>query len=63
MVSHWTGAAEVFADVDSPNALAFIQRYPTPESATRLDPRRMAAFCPRRAATAAAGACRARWLR
>jgi hypothetical protein len=35
--SFWCGAAEVFADVDSPNALAFIhQRYPTPEGAARL---------------------------
>jgi transposase len=43
--SYWAGAAEVFADVDSPIALAFIQRYPTPESAARLGPKRMAAFC------------------
>lgn len=43
--SYWAGAAEVFADVDSPIALAFIQRYPTPGSATRLGPKRMAAFC------------------
>ncbi|MDE2082576.1 MAG: IS110 family transposase [Burkholderiales bacterium] len=43
--SFWPGAAEVFADVDSPIGLDFIQRYPTPESATRLGPKRMAAFC------------------
>lgn len=43
--SYWPGAAEVFADVDSPIALAFIQRYPTPELASRLGPKRMAAFC------------------
>lgn len=43
--SFWAGAAEVFADVDSPIGLAFIQRYPTPESAGRLGPKRMAAFC------------------
>lgn len=43
--SFWPGAAEVFAEVDSPIALAFIQRYPTPESANRLGPKRMAAFC------------------
>jgi transposase len=43
--SFWPGAAEVFADVDSPIALAFIQRYPTPESASRLGLKRMAAFC------------------
>lgn len=43
--SFWAGAAEVFADVDSPIGLAFIERYPTPESASRLGPRRMASFC------------------
>ena len=43
--SSWAGAAEVFADVDSPIALAFIQRYPSPEAASRLGPKRMAAFC------------------
>lgn len=43
--SFWPGAAEVFADVDSPIALAFIKRYPTPESASHLGPKRMAAFC------------------
>ena len=43
--SFWPGAAEVFAEVDSPIALAFILRYPTPESASRLGPKRMAAFC------------------
>lgn len=43
--SFWPGAAEVFADVDSPIALTFIQRYPTPESASRLGPKRMASFC------------------
>ncbi len=43
--SFWPGAAEVFAVVDSPIALAFIERYPSPESASRLGPKRMAAFC------------------
>jgi transposase len=43
--SFWPGAAEIFADVDSPIALAFIERYPTPESTNRLGPKRMAAFC------------------
>lgn len=43
--SFWPGAAAVFADVDSSIALAFIERYPTPESAARLGPKRMAAFC------------------
>jgi transposase len=43
--SFWPGAAAIFADVDSPIALAFIERYPTPESAARLGPKRMSAFC------------------
>jgi transposase len=43
--SFWPGAAAVFADIDSPIALAFIVRYPTPASAARLGPKRMAAFC------------------
>jgi transposase len=42
--SFWPGAASVFADIASPIALAFIQRYPTPESASRLGEKRMAAF-------------------
>lgn len=43
--SFWPGAAAVFADIDSPIALAFVERYPTPESAARLGSKRMAAFC------------------
>ncbi len=43
--SFWPGAAVVFAEVDSPIALDFIERYPTPETASRLGPKRMAAFC------------------
>lgn len=43
--SYWPGAAEVFAEVDSPIALAFIERYPTPQAAHFLGPKRMAAFC------------------
>jgi transposase len=41
---YWPGAAAVFADLDSPIALAFVRRYPTPESARRLGDRRLAAF-------------------
>jgi transposase len=41
----WPGAKQVFADVDSPIALDFLERYPTPESAARLGEQRMAAFC------------------
>jgi transposase len=47
--SFWPGAAEVFADVDSPIGLAFIMRYPTPQSAVHLGPKRMAAFCAQQA--------------
>jgi transposase len=43
--SFWPGAANVFADIDSPIALAFIERYSTPESAHGLGPKRLAAFC------------------
>lgn len=42
--SFWPGAAEVFAEVDSPIALAFTLRYPTPESAAHLGERRLASF-------------------
>lgn len=41
----WPGAKTVFADVESPIALAFLTRYPTPASAARLGEKRMAAFC------------------
>lgn len=41
----WPGAKGVFADVESPIALAFLARYPTPASAARLGEKRMAAFC------------------
>jgi transposase len=40
----WPGAAAIFADVDSPIALAFVSRYPTPDSAARLGGKRLAAF-------------------
>lgn len=42
--SFWPGAAAIFADIDSPIALAFVQRYPTPDSAARLGEKRLAAF-------------------
>lgn len=42
--SFWPGAAAIFADVDSPIALAFVQRYPTPECAARLGEKRLASF-------------------
>lgn len=40
----WPGAAAIFADVDSPIALAFLGRYPTPDAAARLGPKRLARF-------------------
>ncbi|MCW2247666.1 transposase [Azospirillum fermentarium] len=42
--SFWPGAAAIFADIDSPIALAFVQRYPTPDSAARLGEKRLKAF-------------------
>ena len=40
----WPGAAAIFATIDSPIALAFVGRYPTPDSASRLGEKRMASF-------------------
>src|SRR6185503_7629847 len=45
----WAGAAEIFADVDSPIALDFLDRYPTPQSAASLGEKRLAAFLARHA--------------
>jgi transposase len=45
----WPGAAVVFADVESPIALDFLERYPTPQSAAALGEKRMAAFLSRHA--------------
>ena len=42
--SYWPGAVEIFADIDSPIALAFVMRYPTPASAAHLGEKRLAAF-------------------
>lgn len=42
--SFWPGAAAIFADVASTIALAFIERYPAPEAAARLGPKRLARF-------------------
>lgn len=47
--SFWPGAAEIFADIDSPIALAFLARYPTPQSAERLGEKRLDAFLARHA--------------
>lgn len=40
----WPGAAAIFAAIDSPIALAFVARYPTPHSASRLGEKRLASF-------------------
>ena len=40
----WPGAAAIFAALDSPTALAFVARYPTPDSASRLGEKRLARF-------------------
>lgn len=42
--SFWAGAVAIFADIDSPIALAFVSRYPTPQSAARLGPKRLERF-------------------
>jgi transposase len=41
---HWPGARHLFYRLHSPVALAFLERYPTPESTARLGESRMAAF-------------------
>jgi transposase len=43
----WPGAARIFFDVDSPIALAFLERYPSPEDARGLGERRLSAFLAR----------------
>ena len=42
--SFWPGAGAIFADIASPIALAFLDRYSTPDSAARLGEKRMAVF-------------------
>ncbi len=42
--SYWPGAVAIFASIDSPIALDFVQRYPTPASASRLGEKRLARF-------------------
>ncbi|MEU8976956.1 IS110 family transposase [Streptomyces monashensis] len=41
----WPGAKSLFKDVESPIALEFLTRYPTPASAAHVGEKRMAAFC------------------
>src|SRR4051794_1258970 len=46
--SFWPGAGALFAAIDSPIALAFLQHYPTPGSAARLGEKRLKAFLAQR---------------
>jgi transposase len=43
----WAGATMVFADIDSPIGLAFLERYPSPTDAHSLGHKRLAAFLAR----------------
>lgn len=43
----WPGAARIFADVDSPICLAFLERYPSPQDAHRLGEKRLSGFLAR----------------
>lgn len=49
LLAFWPGATVVFADLDSPIALAFLERYPSPADARGLGPRRLRAFLDRHA--------------
>jgi transposase len=44
LAEFWPGGAAIFADVDSPIAMDFLERYPTPQAAAALGEKRMAAF-------------------
>lgn len=43
----WPGAAVIFSEVDSPIALAFLERYPGPHDAHRLGEKRLSGFLSR----------------
>jgi len=43
----WPGATKIFADLDSPIALAFLARYPSPADARALGHKRLAGFLAR----------------
>jgi transposase len=43
----WPGAAQIFADIDSPIALAFLRRYPSPADAHGLGEQRLQRFLAR----------------
>jgi transposase len=43
----WPGAAKIFAEIDSPIGLAFLERYPSPTDARGLGEKRLATFLAR----------------
>jgi transposase len=43
--AHWPGAKAIFADIESPIALAFLTRYPTAAHAKGLGAKRLEVFC------------------
>jgi transposase len=45
----WPGAKQIFSDIDSPIALAFLARYPSAADARGLGPKRLQAFLSRHA--------------
>jgi transposase len=45
--SFWPGAARIFSEVDSPIALSFLERYPSPADARALGEKRLSAFLAR----------------
>jgi len=45
----WAGAEQIFFDIDSPIALAFLERYPCPTDARGLGEKRLAGFLARNA--------------
>jgi transposase len=47
--SFWPGAGAIFAAIDSPIALAFLEAYPTPQHGASLGEKRLAAFLARNA--------------
>jgi transposase len=47
--SFWPGAVAIFADIDTPIALAFLDTFPTPDSAARLGEKRLQRFLHRHA--------------
>ena len=44
LAQHWPGAAAIFGRLDSEIALAFLERYPSPQSTARVGEARLAAF-------------------